>query len=70
LGRHPRGESSSKRVTVISRSGKPKRPSLRITSQKEVDTKGNNNTSKDTSLKTVISGFYFLWSDRQKNIDG
>jgi len=70
LGRHSRRELSNERVTIISRSGSPKKPSLRITSQKEVDTKGNNNTSKDTSLKTVISGFYFLWSDRQKNIDG
>jgi hypothetical protein len=33
---------------------------MRITSQKDVDTKGNNNPSKDTSQKTVISGFYFL----------
>ncbi len=34
------------RVIQTSRSGKPKRPSLGNTSQKEVDTKGNNNPSK------------------------
>jgi len=51
LGRHPRRELSNKRVTSISRSGTPKRPSLRNTSQKEVDTKGNNNPSKDSQQK-------------------
>ena len=51
LGRHPRRELSNKRVTIISRSGTPKRPSLRNTSQKEVDTKGNNNPLKDSQQK-------------------
>jgi hypothetical protein len=46
LGRHPRRESSNKRVTVTLRSGFPKRPSLRNTSQKEVDKSRNNNDSK------------------------
>jgi hypothetical protein len=48
------------RVIQTLRSGKPKIPSLSITSQKEVDKKGNNNPSKDNSQKTVISGFYFF----------
>jgi len=46
LGRHSRRELSNERVTIISRSGSPKKPSLRNTSQKEVDKKGNNNPSK------------------------
>ena len=58
------------RVIQTSRSGKPKKPSLRTTSQKEVDTKRNNNPSKDTSLKTVISGFLFFMERPAKNIDG
>jgi hypothetical protein len=50
LGRHPRRESSNKRVTVTSRSGIPKRPSLSNTSQKEVDRSRNNNDSKGTHI--------------------
>ena len=50
LGRHPRRESSNKRVTVTSRSGIPKRPSLSNTSQKEVDKSRNNNDSKGTHI--------------------
>jgi hypothetical protein len=39
------------RVVQTSRSGKPKRPSLRNTSQKEVDKSRNNNDSKGSHKK-------------------
>jgi len=42
---------STDRVIQTSRSGKPKRPSLRNTFQKKVDTKGNNNPSKGSQSK-------------------
>ena len=58
LGRQSRRELSNERVTVISRSGTPKRPSLRNTSQKEVDKKGNNNTSKGSQIIGIISAFF------------
>ena len=60
LGRQSRRELSNERVTDILRSDWSNQSSLRITSQKEVDKKGNNNPSKDTSLKRIISAFYFL----------
>jgi hypothetical protein len=39
------------RVIQTSRSGKPKRPSLRNTSQKEVETGRNNNVPKGSQQK-------------------
>ena len=60
LGRQSRRELSNERVADILRSDWSNQSSLRNTSQKEVDKKGNNNPSKDTSLKRIISAFYFL----------
>ena len=60
LGRQSRRELSNERVADILRSDWTNQSSLRNTSQKEVDKKGNNNPSKDTSLKRIISAFYFL----------
>lgn len=46
------------RVIQTSRSGKPKRPSLRNTFQKKVDRSRNNNNSKGSHNKRVISTFF------------
>jgi len=48
------------RVIQTSRSGKPKRPSLRNTFQKKVDRSRNNNDSKGSHNKRVISAFFLM----------
>ena len=60
LGRQSRRELSNERVADILRSDWSNQSSLRNTIQKMVDTKGNNNPSKVFSLKTVISGFFYI----------
>ena len=57
------------RVIQTSRSGIPKRPSLRNTSQKEVDKSRNNNDSKGSHNKRIISAFFFNGATGKK-IDG
>jgi len=57
------------RVIQTSRNGKPKRPSLRNTSQKEVDKSRNDNDSKGSHNKRVISAF-FLMEPTGKKFDG
>ena len=58
LGRQSRRELSNERVADILRSDWSNQSSLRNTSQKEVDKKGNNNTSKGSQIIGIISAFF------------
>ena len=55
MGWQPRRESTKTRVIQTLRSGRPKRPSLRNTSQKEVETGRNNNVPKGSQQQGVFS---------------
>ena len=57
------------RVIQTSRSGKPKRPSLRNTFQKKVDRSRNNNNFKGSHKKLLFPAF-FLMEPTGKKFDG